>query len=110
MELTTTIIGSIAGIITAIISASAYLRGKREEEKAKAKAKMDEVRKKLALQVIGHFYEEEVMAQELSTFTGEPVKTIKERMRKSAESNPDNKEAVYPRMTALQARDYIVSK
>ena len=27
MELTTTIIGSIAGIITAIISSSAYLRG-----------------------------------------------------------------------------------
>ena len=46
MELTTTIIGSIAGIITAIISSSAYLRGKRE----------------------------------------------------------------YPKMTALQARDYIVSK
>ena len=107
MELTITIIASIAGIITACISASAYLRGKKEEERMKSKVKKDETRKKLALQIVGYYYEEELMAQELSTFTKEPVKSIKERMRKIVEAYSENKETVYPRMTAAQARDYI---
>lgn len=110
MEITITIIASIAGIITACISASAYLRGKREEERWKAKIKMDETRRRLALQVVGYFYEEELMAHELSTFTKEPIKSIKERMRKAVEAYDENKEAVYPRMTAAQARDYIINK
>ena len=105
MELTTAIIASIAGIITAVISASFYFRGKKVEERMKVK--MDETRKRLALQIVGYYYEEELMAQELSTFTNEPVKSIKERMRKKVESYSENKEKVYPKMTAAQARDYI---
>ena len=34
-------------------------------------------------------------------------KSIKERMRKTVEAYSENKETVYPRMTAAQARDYI---
>lgn len=110
MELSITIIASIAGIITASISASANLRGKKEEERMKAKVKMDDTRKRLALQIVGYFYEEELMARELSIFTKEPVKSIKERMRKTVETFPDNKEAVYPKMTAAQAREYLIIK
>ena len=108
MELTTAIISSIAGIIVAAISASAYITSHREEAKLKAKTRRDETRRKLALQIIGYFYEEDLMAQELSQYTKEPVKSIKERMRKNAESHSDNKENSYPKMTAQKAREYIL--
>ena len=48
------------------------------------------------------------MAQKISQYTKEPVKSIKERMRKNAENHDDNKEKSYPKMTAQQARDYLV--
>ena len=78
MELTVAIIGSIAGIVTAIISASAYVRSRREEVKEKAKAKKDSVRQRLALQVIGYHCEESLLAEELSKYTNETPKQIKE--------------------------------
>ena len=37
-----------------------------------------------------------------------PKKQVKERMRKLAEKHPDNKEQSYPKMTATEARDFIV--
>ena len=108
MELTTTIIASIAGIIVSIMSAVAYIKSSREDAKIKAKAKMDSIRKKLAQQVVGYHCEESLLADELSHYTNETPKQIKERMRKKAESSPDNVERVYPQMTAKEARNYIV--
>ena len=108
MELATTIITSISGVIVAIISGSAYIKSSREEAKIKAKAKLDSVRKKLAQQVVGYHCEESLLADELSRYTNETPKKIKERMRKKAESSPDNVERIYPQMTAKEARSYIV--
>jgi len=108
MELATTIIASIAGIIVAIISGSAYIKSSREEARIRAKAKMDSVRKKLAQQVVGYHCEESLFADELSHYTNETPKQIKERMRKKAEASPDNVERIYPQMTAKEARTYIV--
>ena len=108
MELTTAIIASIAGIITAIISSSAYIYARREAEKTKAKARKDSVRRKLALQVIGYHCEESLLAEELSKYTKETTKQIKERTRELAKSHVENKEQIYPKMTAKEARVYIV--
>ena len=108
MEVTATIIASIAGIIVSIMSAAAYIKSSREEAKIKAKAKMDSVRKKLAQQVIGYHCEENLLVDELSHYTNETPKQIKERMRKKAESSADNAERIYPQMTAKEARVYIV--
>ena len=48
------------------------------------------------------------MAEEIARTTGETPKQVKERMRKLAEKHPDNKEQSYPKMTATEARDFIV--
>ena len=108
MELTVTIIASIAGIITAVISAGAYIKARREETRTKMKAKQDSVRKRLALHVIGYHCEEDLMATELAVYTKETPKQVKERVRKAAQSHEENKEQAYPKMTAKEARVYIV--
>ena len=108
MELTTTIIASIAAIITAFISASAYIYGRCEAAKEKEKAKRDSVRRKLALQIIGYHCEESLLAEELSKYTNETPKQIKKRVRELAKSHTENKEQTYPKMTAKEARDFVV--
>lgn len=108
MELTVAIISSIAGILTAVISASAYIISRREEVKEKSKVRRDGVRRKLALQVIGYHCEESLLANELSKYTNETPKQIKERLRELAKSHAENKEQTYPKMTAKDARDYLI--
>lgn len=108
MEITVSIIASVAAIITALISASAYIRGKREEAREKAKAQRDSVRRRLALNVVGYFCEESLFAEELAKYTNETPKQVKERLRKKAERHDDNKEQFYPSMTAKEASRFII--
>lgn len=103
------IIPSAAAIITTLLNVIDHIFTRVYEIKERNKLKRDEVRKKIALQLIGFYYEEQVLISELSKLTGEPEITIKKRMRIEAQKHIENKEEVYPNMTANQARDYITN-
>jgi len=102
------IVASCAGVLSTLISVVSYYKTHREDVKAKTKMQRDSVRKRLALHVIGYFCEETLMAEKIAKTTGETPKQVKERMRKLAEKHPENNEHFYPRMTAKEARDFIV--
>ena len=101
------IVASCTGVLSTLISGVCSYMILREDIKERHKTKRDNTRNKLAYQVIGFFYEETVMAEEIARNTGETPKQVKMRMRKLAEKHPDNKEQCYPNMTAQEARDYI---
>ena len=101
------IVASSAGVLSTLISAISAYKTHKEDIKEKIKLKQDNTRRRLALQVIGYYYEETLMAEEIARNTSETPKQVKERMRKLAEKHADNKEQSYPRMTALEARDFI---
>jgi hypothetical protein len=104
------IVASCAGLLSTLITIVYSYKTHREDvkEKNKNKIRLDNVRKRLALHVIGYYYEETLMAEEIGRVTGETPKQVKERIRKLAEKHPDNKEQSYPKMTAQEARAYIV--
>ena len=108
MELKIAIIGLITGVLSAIITSVAYVYAHFEAVREKNKAKKDNVRRRLALQIIGYHCEESLLAEELAIHTGETPKQVKERIRKAAVTHDENKEQVYPKMTAKEAREYIV--
>ncbi len=107
-ELIVSIIASCAGVLSTLINIVSCYKTHRADVEAKNKLKRDSIRKRLALHVVGYYYEETLMAEEIARTTGETPKQVKERMRKLAEKHPDNKEQSYPRMTATEARDFIV--
>lgn len=102
------IVASCAGVLSTLISVISSYKTHREDVKAKTKMQQDSVRKRLALHVIGYFCEETLMAEEIAKTTGETPKQVKERMRKLAEKHPENNEQYYPKMTAKEARVFIV--
>ena len=102
------IVASCAGVLSTLINVVSYYKTHREDEKEKNKVKRDRIRKRLALHVIGYYYEETEMANELASYTNETPKMVKERMRKLAAKHSENKEQSYPKMTAQEAREYIV--
>jgi hypothetical protein len=102
------IVASCAGVLSTFITIVSSYKTHREDVKEKNKMRLDNVRKRLALHVIGYYYEETLMAEEIGRVTGETPKQVKERIRKLAEKHPDNKEQSYPKMTAQEARAYIV--
>lgn len=102
------IVASCAGVLSTFITVVSSYKTHREDVKEKNKMRLDNVRKRLALHVIGYYYEETLMAEEIARVTGETPKQVKERVRKLAEKHPDNKEQSYPKMTAQEARGYIV--
>jgi hypothetical protein len=102
------IVASCAGVLSTLITVVSSYKTHREDEKEKNKMRMDSFRKRLALHVIGYYYEETLMAEEIGRVTGETPKQVKERFRKLAEKHPDNKEQSYPKMTAQEARGFIV--
>ena len=106
-ELLITIIASSMGVISTLITTIGYVKTRREEIRAKAKARQDEIRRKLALNIIGYYYEEQLLTAELAKYTNESEITIKKNMRTMAEQHLENKEKVRPKMTANDARDYI---
>jgi hypothetical protein len=103
MEITVTIISSISTIIVALISASAYIRGRKEE----AKAKLNEKKKELAQQVIAYYCEVQILLEELAKTTGKNGETLKKEMRKKAISHEKNVGGFEPEMTPSLAKKYL---
>ncbi len=103
METTVAIITAAGAIITALISASAYVRGRKEE----AKAKLNEKKKMLAQQVVAYYCEEQILLEELATATGKNAETLKKDMRKRAAIHEKNYDGLSPNMSPSQARNYL---
>ena len=106
-EIIITIIASVAGIVSTLITIIGYVRVRIEELNLKAKEKQNTVRKKLVAQVVGYYYEEQILIEELAKYTNRNPKTIKIEMRKNAAQHIDNKENYQPDMSANEARKYI---
>lgn len=105
-QLIITIIASITGIISTLVTIIGYVRVRIEELKLKSKERQCPVRKKLASQIIGYYYEEQVLIEELAKHTNKNPKTIKIEMRKKAAQHIENKEKVQPDMCVNEARKY----
>lgn len=103
METTVAIISAVGGIITALIAASSYIRGRQEE----AKAKLNEVKKRLAQQVIAYYCEEQILIEELAAATGKNAGTLKNEFRKKAADHEKNVDCQIPEMTPNQAKRYL---
>lgn len=101
------IVASIAGILSTLVTVICHTISKIQDSKIKARVKRDEIRKRLSLQLVGYYYEEQILISKLSEITGTPELTIKKEMRKAAQNHAENIENVYPDMTATKARDYI---
>ena len=107
MELTTTIISSVATIIVAFMSSVAYVKSNREEKKVKEKAKLDEAKTKLAYQVIAYYCLEQEYLSVLSNEKKAPAKNVQEEMRQRAVEHSKNINHIYPQMTPSDARKYL---
>ena len=103
METTVAIISAISAITVALISASAYIRGRKEE----VQAKLDEKKKELALQVVAYYCEEQILLEELSKVTGKNSETLKKEMRKKAIDHEKNIGGVPPEMSPGTAKKYL---
>ena len=103
MEIAVSIITITGAIITALISASAYLRGRKEE----AKAKLNETKKALAQQVVAYYCEEQILLEELAKTTGKNAETLKKEMRKRAATHEKNVAGISPDMSPAQAKRYL---
>lgn len=102
-----TVIASIAGIISTLVTIIGYVRVRIEDLKLKSKERQCPVRKKLASQIIGYYYEEQVLIEELAKHTNKNPKTIKIEMRKKAAQHIENISKIQPDMSANEARKYI---
>lgn len=109
MESTIAIIASLCRVLTTLINVAGSVISRREELKERNRTRRDSTRRKLAHQIIGYYYEEQVLINELSLLTGEAESTIRKKMRKKSEEYSENKEQIYPSMTANEARKYIVN-
>lgn len=103
METTVAIISAIGGLITALIAASSYIRGRKEE----AKAKLSEAKKRLAQQVIAYYCEEQMLLDELAAATGKNAETLKREYRQKAANHEKNSDCQIPEMTPSQAKRYL---
>ena len=107
MEITAVIISSITSIIVGLMSAIAYVKSNREEKKAKEKAKLDEIKKKLADQVIAFYCLEQEYLAVLSNEKEAPDKNVKVEMRNRAKKHEKNINQVYPDMQPNEVKVYL---
>ena len=103
METVYGIITAVSGIITALIAACSYVIGKRES----AKAKLNEVKKRLARQVIAYYCEEQLLLSDLASATGKNAETLKREYRSKVANHDKNYGGQTPEMTPSQAKSFL---
>lgn len=94
---------SIAGIIEITMGSVALVVAAIEYFRNKTNRQI----KTLAKEVIAFYYVEQEALQEISSHTGENIKTIQKRIRKKAENNVDNEDFLRPSMSPSAAKKYM---